>query len=123
MKTFLRWLLTVFMVGAGANHFWDPDVYVAMVPDALPAHLALVYVSGVAEILAGLGLVVRRTRRLAAWGLVLLLLAVFPANINMAVNDLPLGDRELEPWQLWGRLPLQALFIAWAWWFTREERT
>lgn len=122
MKTFLRWLLTVLMVAAGANHFRDPDVYVAMMPAVLPAHLALVYLSGVAEILLGLGLVARRTRRLAAWGLVLLLVAVFPANINMAVNDLPLGDRALEPWQLWGRLPLQLVFIAWAWWFTREER-
>lgn len=122
MKTALRWLLTVLMVAAGANHFRDPDVYVAMMPAALPAHLALVYVSGVAEIAGGLGLILPATRRLAAWGLVLLLLAVFPANINMAVNGLPLGTRPLEPWQLWGRLPLQAVLVAWAWWFTRPER-
>jgi len=121
-KTVLRWLLTIFMVGAGANHFIDPGPYVAMTPDALPAHLLLVYISGVAEILGGLGLILPQTRRLAAWGLVLLLLAVFPANINMAVNHLPLGDRPVPTWALWGRLPLQALFIAWAFWFTRPER-
>lgn len=122
MKTALRWLLTVLMVLAGANHFVSPDPYVAMMPAALPAHLALVYVSGVAEIAGGLGLILPRTRRAAAWGLVLLLLAVFPANVNMAVNHLPLGERALPAWALWGRLPLQAVLIAWAWWYTRRDR-
>ncbi|MBL8619966.1 MAG: DoxX family membrane protein [Myxococcales bacterium] len=122
MKAALRWLLTVLMVLAGANHFVSPDSYVAMMPAALPAHLALVYVSGVAEIAGGLGLILPRTRRAAAWGLVLLLLAVFPANVNMAVNHLPLGDRALPTWALWGRLPLQAVLIAWAWWYTRRDR-
>lgn len=123
MKTALRWLLTVFMVGAGANHFIVPGTYAAMIPDALPAHLALVYISGVAEIAGGLGLILPATRRLAAWGLIALLVAVFPANVNMAVNHLPLGDRPVEPWLLWARLPLQAILIAWAWWFTRPART
>jgi uncharacterized membrane protein len=122
LKTVLRWLLTVGMVGAGLNHFIKPDPYVAMMPDALPAHLALVYISGVAEILGGLGLILPRTRRLAAWGLVLLLLAIFPANINMAVNHLPLGDRPVPTWALWARLPLQAVLIAWAYWYTRPEK-
>lgn len=121
MKTLARWLLTVFMVVAGFNHFIAPDAYVAIMPKALPAHLLLVYVSGVAEILGGLGLILPATRRLAAWGLVLLLVAVFPANINMAVNNLPLGDHHLPTWALWMRLPLQVVFIAWAWWFTRPE--
>lgn len=122
MKVALRWLLTVLMVLAGVNHFVSPDPYVAMMPAALPAHLALVYVSGVAEIAGGLGLILPRTRRAAAWGLVLLLLAVFPANVNMAVNHLPLGERTLPAWALWGRLPLQAVLIAWAWWYTRRDR-
>jgi len=122
VKAALRWLLTALMVAAGANHFVSPDPYVAMMPAALPAHLALVYVSGVAEIAGGLGLILPRTRRAAAWGLVLLLLAVFPANVNMAVNHLPLGERALPTWALWGRLPLQALLIAWAWWYTRRDR-
>lgn len=120
IKIVLRWFLTLFMVLAGINHFLDPDPYVAMMPDALPAHLALVYISGVAEIAGGLGLILPQTRRLAAWGIVLLLLAVFPANINMAINDIPLDGRDLPTWALWGRLPIQALLIAWAYWYTRQ---
>src|SRR6476646_6236755 len=100
------------MVLAGANHFLNAPVYVGMMPAALPAPLTLVYISGVAEMLGGLGLLHPRTRRLAAWGLVALFLAVFPANINMAVNHLPLGTHELPTWALWGRLPLQLVLIA-----------
>ena len=122
MKTALRWLLTAFMVAAGANHFIDADAYVAVMPSALPAHLLLVYLSGVAEIAGGLGLILPATRRLAAWGLIALLLAVFPANVNMAINHLSLGGREVPAWTLWARLPLQAVLIAWAWWFTRPDR-
>ena len=122
MKTGLRWLLTAFMVAAGANHFIDADAYVAVMPSALPAHLLLVYLSGVAEIAGGLGLILPATRRLAAWGLIALLLAVFPANVNMAINHLSLGGREVPAWTLWARLPLQAVLIAWAWWFTRPDR-
>ena len=128
-----RWALTLFMVGAGANHFLSPAPYVGMVPAMLPApyaaivpawlpaHLALVYVSGVAEILGGLGLILPATRRLAAWGLIALFIAVFPANLNMAVNHLPLGTQPLPSWALWGRLPLQLVLIWWASSFTRRD--
>ncbi len=122
MKSFLRWLLAVFMVAAGTYHFVVPATYAAMVPAALPWPYALVYISGVAEILGGLGLLHPRTRRLAAWGLIALLVAVFPANINMAINELPLGERAVPAWTLWARLPLQAVAIAWAYWFTRPDR-
>jgi uncharacterized membrane protein len=114
VKTVFRWLLTIVMVGAGINHFRDPGPYVAMMPEALPAPLELVYISGVAEIMGGLGLILPATRKLAAWGLILLLVAVFPANVNMAVNDLPLGDTRVPAWALWARLPLQLVGIAWA---------
>ncbi|MBA2540061.1 MAG: DoxX family protein [Deltaproteobacteria bacterium] len=122
VKTILRWLLTVVMVGAGINHFLSPDTYIAMMPDALPAHRELVYLSGIAEAAGGLGLILPATRKLAAWGLILLLLAVFPANINMAVNNLALGDSAIPQWALWARLPLQVVLIAWAWWFTRDDK-
>jgi uncharacterized membrane protein len=122
VKVILRWLLTIVMVGAGLNHFLSPATYVAMMPEVLPAHLALVYVSGIAEMAGGLGLILPATRKLAAWGLVLLFLAVFPANLNMALNDLPLGGSAVPTWALWARLPLQIVFIAWAWWFTRVLR-
>ena len=122
-KVVLRWLLTVFMVLAGVNHFLSPAPYLAMMPAELPAssHLALVYVSGVAEILGGLGLVLPATRRLAAWGLIALLVAILPANINMAVNHLPLGGTPVPAWLLWARLPLQLVLIAWAFWYTRPD--
>ncbi|HWU87139.1 MAG TPA: DoxX family protein, partial [Kofleriaceae bacterium] len=96
------------------NHFVSPATYVAMMPAALPWHLALVYVSGIAEIAGGLGLLVPRTRGAAAWGLIALFVAVFPANVNMAVNELPLGTATVPTWALWARLPLQLVLIAWA---------
>lgn len=115
MRTALRWILVVGMVGAGLNHFRSTGVYVGMKPSWLPAHEALVYISGVFEILGGLGLILPATRKLAAYGLIALLVAVFPANLNMALNHLPLGDTPVPDWALWGRLPLQAVLIAWAW--------
>lgn len=68
VKTVLRWVLTVFMVAAGANHFLSPAPYVGMMPSALPQPELLVAISGIAEILGGLGLILPQTRRLAAWG-------------------------------------------------------
>jgi len=118
----LRWMLTLFMVGSGSLHFIVPDIFIGMIPDALPAPAALVYISGVFEILGGLGLILPATRRLAAWGLVALFLAVVPANVNMAVNHLPFGTHEVPSWALWARLPLQLLLIAWAYRFTKPDR-
>jgi uncharacterized membrane protein len=131
VKTVLRWVFTVVMVGAGLNHFISPEPYLAMMPEILPAPLALVYLSGIAEIAGGLGLAFPArhrlavhwpaTRKLAAWGLIALFVAVFPANVNMAINELPLGDTQVPAWALWARLPLQLVFIAWAYWFTRDD--
>ena len=84
--------------------------------------MLLVQISGVAEMAGGLGLLLPQTRRAAAWGLVLLFIAVFPANLNMALNHLPLGTRPVPAWALWARLPLQAVFIAWSYWFTRPAQ-
>jgi uncharacterized membrane protein len=121
MKTALRWLLTIFMVLAGVNHFVAPAPYVAIVPAALPAHLALVYISGVAEIAGGLGLILPATRRLAAWGLILLFVAILPANINMAIHHLPMSGHHVPAALLWARLPLQLVLIAWAFWYARAD--
>ena len=122
-KPILRWVLTVFLVGAGANHFIATPTYLGMMPAALPAPLALVYISGVAEILCGLGLILPATRRFAAWSTIALFIAILPANVNMAINHLPLGTSEIPTWALWGRLPLQLVLIAWAHWYTRGDRT
>ena len=121
MKAPLRWLLSFIMVSAGVMHFADPEPFVAIVPSALPAPLALVYISGAAEIAIGLGLQLPPTRHIAAWGLVALLIAVFPANINMALHDLPMGDDPVPTWALWARLPLQLVLIFWAWVYTRRD--
>jgi uncharacterized membrane protein len=80
-----------------------------------------VYLSGVFEILGGTGLLLPQTRRWAAWGLIALYVAVFPANLYMAFNGIQLDPANpLPAWGAWIRLPFQILFIAWAWWFTRE---
>jgi uncharacterized membrane protein len=121
-KTGLRWGLTLFMIAAGLNHFRAPAVYLGMMPAALPWPRALVFISGLAEIAGGLGLILPATRRWAAWGLIALFVAIFPANLNMAINHLPLGDRVVSPLALWLRLPLQLPLIAWAYWFTRADR-
>lgn len=111
-------LLAMVMVFAGAMHFIAPKGYVRIVPRSLPAPRALVSVSGVFEILGGLGLLIPATRPWAAWGLIALFIAVFPANVNMAVNRIGFGRKPTPPWLLWARLPLQAVLIAWAYAFT-----
>jgi uncharacterized membrane protein len=121
MRTILRWGLTLLMVIAGINHFIHPAAYVAIVPDAFPAHAALVNASGLAEILGGLGLILPATRRLAGWGLIALLVAVFPANVNMAIHHLALGTRDVPAWALWARLPLQAALVLWAYWCSQGD--
>ena len=118
LKTSLRYLLSAMMVAAGSLHFVAPDKYAKIVPECLPAPRLLVLISGVFEIAGGLGLLLKQTRRAAAWGLAALFVAVFPANVNMAVHKIYTDN----PWILWGRLPLQAVLIVWAVWYTRPER-
>jgi uncharacterized membrane protein len=94
-------------------------MYMKIMPPYLPWPLAMVYVSGAAEILGGLGLLIPRVRRSAALGLVALLIAVFPANIYMATNPVEAGAGSLPQAALWGRLLLQPLLIWWVLWCTR----
>jgi uncharacterized membrane protein len=108
-QTLLRSLLGLFFVAAGVAHFADPAPFLAIVPPFLPWHLPLVYISGFFEICGGLGLFPKATRRFAAWGLVALLVAVFPANIYMALGQVYLEGMPRQPWLLWARLPLQFL--------------
>jgi uncharacterized membrane protein len=121
LRTVLRGVLAVTMIGVGVSHFVMPDPFVRMMPAMLPAPLALVRVSGFFEVLGGAGLLVPRVRRAAALGLVALYLAVFPANINMAVNHISLdGLTAVSPLLLWLRLPMQAVLIAWALWVRHD---
>jgi len=114
-------LLAAFFVFAGVTHFTNSDYFVAIVPHWLPAPLAVVYVSGVAEIAGGLGVLLPATRRLAGWWLVALLVAVYPANVQMALESDRWAASGTPRWMLFTRLPIQFLLIAWAWWATRPE--
>lgn len=121
-KAPLRALLALAMITVGVLHFTATDAFAAIVPPYLPEPRLLVWISGVAEIAGGVGLLVPVTRAAAGVGLVLLYLAVFPANIHMALHDdVPLGDEVPARWAVWARLPFQALFIAWAWWCSRPD--
>lgn len=122
-KRILLWVMGAFYVWAGAMHFARPDFYRPMMPPYLPAHDLLIFLSGVAEVMCGLGVLFPPTRKLAAWGTIALLVAVFPANIHVAVNDVPVfGASEGAGPIGYVRLPFQLVLIAWAWWYTREEQ-
>src|ERR1700760_3601602 len=114
-----RLLLAILFVAAGTLHFLIPQIYTRIVPPYLPAHLLLVQISGICEILGGLGLFFNRPiRSLAAWGLVTLLITVMPANIYMATNHAVFPN--IPTWALYLRLPLQIPLIWWAWLYTRR---
>ena len=112
-----RWLFGLFFMAAGANHFVNTPFYVSIMPPYLPWPVALVYISGVAEIGLGGLLLFERWSQLAAWGLIALLIAVFPANVHMALH--PELYQWASPLGLWLRLSLQGALIAWAYWYTR----
>jgi uncharacterized membrane protein len=123
VKLGLRILLGVFMILAGVRHFTHPDFYLQLMPPYIPAHKLMVDLSGVAEVVLGIGLLVPHAMisRLSAWGIIALLIAIFPANIHVYLHreeifpDVPAALHLI-------RLPLQGLLILWAWWFTRPPR-
>jgi uncharacterized membrane protein len=120
LELVMRWLLGLLFVLAGANHFRVPEFYVRIMPPYLPWPWELVAVSGVCEMVLGALVLVPRYSAPAAWGLIALLVAVFPANCHMALNtDL---YPHFSPILLWARLPLQGVLIAWAYWFTTGRK-
>ncbi|MGL4883216.1 MAG: DoxX family protein [Waterburya sp.] len=119
-KEILRGVLAVAIIIVGITHFAKPDPYVTIVPPQLPNPLALVYISGFFEILGGIGLLIPYVSVAAAWGLIALFIAVFPANINQTFNAIPIEGIPHIPILYWVRLPFQGVLIAWAWWYTRE---
>ena len=113
--------MLVYLMGglyflAGVNHFISPKFYLKIMPPYLPYHEFLVMVSGLAEIGLGALLFIPTTRSWAAWGIIILLIAVFPANLYMAYAE---KFQELSPWIRWGRLPLQFVLIWWAFQYTK----
>jgi len=123
-KRILLGVMGLFYFGSGLNHFGNPEFYLPMLPPYIPYHRDLVYLSGLAEVVLGVAVLIPRTRNLAAWGIILLLIAVFPANLHVALHDVPLfgGQQGLGIWN-WVRLPLQGVLILWAWWYTEPFRT
>lgn len=119
-KEILRGILAVSITIVGITHFIRPDQYARIVPPELSHPVALVYISGVFEILGGIGLLVPFVSIAAAWGLIALFIAVFPANINQAIHSIPIEGIPHHPLLYWFRLPFQAVFIGWAWMFTRR---
>jgi uncharacterized membrane protein len=109
----VRALAGPFFVFAGAMHFAMPRTYARIVPPYLPRHREIVYVSGAAEAIGGLGLILRATRRPAGWWLIATLIAIFPANVHMALHPDEFPKVPGGAATLWARLPFQAVFIAW----------
>ena len=119
IKRVLLWVMGVFYTFGGIMHFVQPDVYMPMMPPYLPLHLDLIYLSGLAEIIVGVGVLIPSTRRIAAWAMILLLIAIFPANLHIALYNVPVfGAEEGAGIFNWIRLPIQGVLILWAWWYT-----
>ncbi len=114
IKETLLYIMAALYVVAGVNHFVNPRMYLKIMPPYLPAPAALNYAAGAAEMLLGVMLLFPTVRPLAAWGIIALLIAVFPANLYMYQR----GFRGIPRWALLLRLPLQLVLIAWAWWYT-----
>jgi len=111
------------MVSAGVLHLHAPTGFVRIMPDYLPWHLQLVYLSGLFEILGGVGLLIPRLIRHASLGLIVLYIAVFPANVHMAIHHIPFGESPIPTFLLWLRLPLQLIPIGLCLWFARQNRS
>ena len=123
-KRFLLWVMAAVYVVAGFNHLLNPAFYLAIMPPGLPSPEWLNLLSGLAEIVLGVYVLEPRVRVLAAWGIIALLIAVFPANVYVALENVGLPDAAPgtgNPLVNWLRLPFQALFIVWAWWYTRPD--
>lgn len=119
LKLILMYVMAFFYVLAGINHFRNPEVYMSIMPNYLPYHYALVIISGIFELALGVLLLFKQTRQWAAWGIILLLIAVFPANIQMAIDFYQIDHPYL--WLALVRLPLQLVLIWWAYIYTKKE--
>jgi uncharacterized membrane protein len=115
MSALSRLTLALFFVLAGIAHFITPATYLAIMPPYLPGPAGMVALSGIAEILGGLGVLFRSTRRPAGGWLIAVLVAVFPANVYAISTGMVVGGYVVPEWMLWARLPAQLLLIIWVW--------
>ena len=120
IKTISKTLLAILMVGAGVMHFVNPAFFLKIMPPYLPYHKELVLVSGICELLLGILLLAPAYSRWAAWGIVALLVAVFPANLHVFQHQELIPAPPLVHLL---RLPLQGVFILWAYWYTRPVKS
>jgi uncharacterized membrane protein len=118
-KRVLLWVMGGFYILNGLNHFFNADAYIAIMPAYLPWHSQLVVLSGVAEIVVGTGVLIPVIRVTAAWGIIALLILIFPANLYVAMNGPPYIGDEPNVVLNWVRLPFQLVLIAWAYWYTK----
>jgi len=122
LKRVLLWLMALAYIFAGFNHLMNPAFYLAIMPPELPNPEWLNVLSGLAEIVLGVYVLEPRTRVLAAWGIIALLIAVFPANLYVALENVGAeGPGSGAGAGNWVRIPFQAVFIVWAWWYTRAD--
>lgn len=117
----MRIVLGILFIAAGLNHFVNTAFYIGIMPPYIPFHRELVYITGVAEIVLGILVIVPRTAAPAAWGLILLMILMFPANLHMALH--PDLFPRFRPLALYLRLPVQGLLIAWAYAYCRRVST
>ena len=118
-KTILLYTMAIFYIANGINHFINQKYYLAIMPPYVPWHKTAVILSGVAEILLGAMLFIPSLTRLASWGIIILLIMIFPANIHMAINSELY--KNYHPLVLYLRLPIQFVLIAWAYWYTKQN--
>ena len=125
LKSLLKWPFAALFIISGIGHFVKSDTYLRLMPPYLPYHSELVALSGVVEAVLGLLLLAPRTQRIAAYGLMATLVAIFPANIHAALtagtpNEAMPG---VSVTLAWLRLPIQPVLILWAYWYTRSTHT
>ena len=117
IKTISIIIMSLFYIGVGTNHIINPNWFVRIIPPILPFKIAIVYISGIFEIILGSLLIFPKTRFIAGWGLIILLVAVYPANIYVALTN---GEAmDITPLIAWGRLPFQFVLIGLAYWHSK----
>ncbi len=114
-------LLVIGYIAAGMNHFRVPAFYIGIIPHYLPYPVILNTLAGICEIAFGLMLIFKPTRKIAAWGIVLMLIAFLPVHIAMLGGHTEVSGKSVTPLLAWARLFLQPVLIAWAWWHTKER--
>lgn len=112
-KTSLLFVMVLILFSAGIVHLAAPKVFLKAMPDYIPFHIQLIYITGLIEIALGIGLLLKRTRKYAAYALMAYFVAILPAHIHVAVNDIPMFGYD-SPYVLWGRTAFQVVFIYWA---------